>query len=237
MATWPYDSHFKVTSPFGMRIHPIAGGLSFHRGIDLEASPADSPLYAFTDGTVLHAKEGAAGSGLGGYGITVAIKDIDGYLHCYAHLSATSVTVGQTVARGQLIGRQGSTGQSTGPHLHYEVRKASAPLFGYTATEAGVVNPTDYLNRYNARHGLLNPEEEKAMAAEDKQLMQALQAKAEQLEQRLAAIEAKHKLAAIPAWAADAVNAAAQAGIVDTPEGGSEDFYRLITVMHRAGLF
>ncbi|HBU81778.1 MAG TPA: hypothetical protein DEF35_09080 [Paenibacillus sp.] len=139
---------YRITSPFGMRTHPVSGLQKFHRGIDLVVNPSDGPIYAFVDGEVMHAKMGVSGSGFGNYGIVVAIKDDKGYLHVYAHLSAAGVKVGQQVKRGQLIGKQGSTGISSGAHLHYEVRKACTPQFGYTATEAGVVEPTQYLINY-----------------------------------------------------------------------------------------
>ncbi|WP_433581238.1 GH25 family lysozyme [Paenibacillus amylolyticus] len=143
----PFDG-YRITSPFGMRVHPVSGVNKFHRGIDLVVSPADGPIYAFVAGEVMHAKMGVSGSGFGNYGIVVAIKDDKGYLHVYAHLSAAGVKVGQKVKRGQLIGKQGSTGISSGAHLHYEVRKAASPQYGYTATEAGVVEPTQYLINY-----------------------------------------------------------------------------------------
>jgi hypothetical protein len=91
---------------------------------------------------------GVTGSGFGNYGNVVAIRDAKGFLHVYAHLSAIVVKVGQTVERGQMVGRQGTTGLSTGEHLHYEVRKACSPSFGYTPTEAGVVEPTAYLQAF-----------------------------------------------------------------------------------------
>ncbi|MEY8748643.1 M23 family metallopeptidase [Bacillales bacterium AN1005] len=131
-----------------MRVHPVSGVNKFHRGIDLVVSPADGPIYAFVAGEVMHAKMGVSGSGFGNYGIVVAIRDDKGYLHVYAHLSAAGVKVGQQVKRGQLIGKQGSTGISSGAHLHYEVRKAASPQYGYTPTEAGVVEPTKYLTDY-----------------------------------------------------------------------------------------
>lgn len=228
MVKWTYDTRYEVTSPFGYRTDPLTGETKFHRGVDLVAAPANAEIYAFAAGEVLHAKEGVSGSGFGGYGLTVAIKDANGYLHCYAHLSAISAAVQQTVSAGQLIGRQGSTGSSTGPHLHYEVRTASSPLYGYTVSDAGVVDPTDYLMRL--------AEEEEEMTEAEKELLNSLKLTAEAQEKRIAALEAKHKMA-IPAWAKEAVEAAVNAKLIDTPDGGSEDFYRLITVMHRNKLF
>lgn len=139
---------YRLTSPFGYRIHPVYKTKKFHKGVDLVITPSNGPIYAFVAGEVIHAKEGIKGSGFGGYGIVVAIKDNKGYLHCYAHLSMAAVKVGQKVERGQMIGRQGSTGVSTGPHLHYEIRKKFSPSFGYTESESGVVEPTKYLQDY-----------------------------------------------------------------------------------------
>lgn len=105
---------YRITSSFGYRIHPISGGQTFHRGIDLVTEPWNGPIHAFMDGTVRFASEGATGSGFGGYGLTVAVQDHRGYLHCYAHLSRIAVKVGQQVKRGQLLGNQGSTGKVRG---------------------------------------------------------------------------------------------------------------------------
>lgn len=146
----PFSS-LRLTSPFGMRIHPVYKTAKFHKGVDLVTSPSLGPLYAFAGGEVIHAKEGAKGSGFGGYGIVVAIKDDKGYLHVYAHLSVASVKVGNKVKRGQKVGLQGSTGVSTGPHLHYEIRKKSTPSYGFTESESGVVEPTKYLQDYYAK--------------------------------------------------------------------------------------
>lgn len=145
---WSYDPNYILTSPYGMRMHPVYKVPKFHRGIDLVVSRSNGPLYAFVAGEVVHAKMGVTGSGFGNYGIVVAIKDKNGFLHCYAHMSATSVTVGQIVEKDDLIGYQGNTGVSSGPHLHYEIRKTYEPSFGYTATETGVVEPTQYLINY-----------------------------------------------------------------------------------------
>ncbi|WP_405131169.1 GH25 family lysozyme [Paenibacillus sp. FSL H8-0317] len=159
----PFEG-YRLTSPFGMRKHPVSGINKFHRGIDLVVSPVDGPIYAFVAGEVIHAKMGVSGSGFGNYGNVVAIKDDKGFLHVYAHLSAAGVKVGQQVKRGQLIGKQGSTGISSGAHLHYEVRKACTPQFGYTATEAGVVEPTQYLISY---YGQTPVKEDKPVTVKD----------------------------------------------------------------------
>ncbi|GKU79277.1 M23 family metallopeptidase [Paenibacillus sp. L3-i20] len=163
MSKWIYDSAYRLTSPFGMRVHPITRKPKFHRGIDLVVVPGNGPLYAFVGGIVTHAKQGVAYSGIPAeMGIVVAVKDAKGYLHLYAHLSSANVKVGQTVKRGEMIGRQGTTGASTGNHLHYEIRKISSPSFGWTSTEAGVVEPTKYLqDYYKGATPLTPPKEEK----------------------------------------------------------------------------
>jgi len=149
----PFES-FRLMSPFGMRIDPINKVPKFHRGVDLVTTSSSGQLYTFVAGEVIHAKEGLKGSGFGDYGIVVAIKDDKGYLHCYAHLSKAMVQVRDKVLRGDKVGLQGSTGKSTGAHLHYEIRKACAPSFGYTDTEIGVVEPTKYLQDYYAKEEL-----------------------------------------------------------------------------------
>jgi murein DD-endopeptidase MepM/ murein hydrolase activator NlpD len=156
VANWSYDPSYRLTSPFGMRKHPITGKDTFHRGVDLVITPGNGPLHAFVAGTVMYAAMGKPGNGIPAeMGIVVAIKDDKGYLHLYAHLSAAIVKVGQKVAKGQMVGNQGTTGvdvngkpTSTGNHLHYEIRKAASPNHGWTATEAGVVEPTKYLQDY-----------------------------------------------------------------------------------------
>ncbi|GAB6990098.1 M23 family metallopeptidase [Paenibacillus pini] len=145
---------YALTSPFGYRIHPVDQVKKFHRGVDLVTSAPDRMIYAFVAGEVVHAKESIRGSGLGGYGIVVAIKDDRGYLHCYAHLSAVLVKVGEKLKRGQKLGLQGSSGLSTAEHLHYEIRKWYTPSFGYTESENGVVEPTKYLQDYYAKEEL-----------------------------------------------------------------------------------
>ncbi|MMZ46488.1 Murein DD-endopeptidase MepM [compost metagenome] len=143
---------YRITSPFGMRMHPVYKRLKFHRGIDLVTSPTNGPIKAFVPGEVIHTKMGTPGSGFNNYGIVVAIKDRDGFLHCYCHLSRAAVKVGDKVSQGQVIGYQGNTGIGTGAHLHYEIRKKSSPSYGYTSTEAGVTEPTKYLEQYYAKY-------------------------------------------------------------------------------------
>ncbi|MFE1627558.1 peptidoglycan DD-metalloendopeptidase family protein [Brevibacillus reuszeri] len=145
----PAMKEYRVTSPFGWRSGPINGNPEFHTGIDL-VKTHQAPINAFVAGEVIHAKEGVAGSGFGGYGIVVAIRDPDnGHLHCYAHLDSVAVKVGDKVKQGQVIGRQGNTGQSTGSHLHYEIRKSSSPQFGWIADrEKNCLEPVKYLDDY-----------------------------------------------------------------------------------------
>jgi murein DD-endopeptidase MepM/ murein hydrolase activator NlpD len=104
-----------VTSRFGFRAHPIRGGWQPHWGVDM-AAPAGAPIVATMDGVV-----GSAGWA-GGYGWRIDLLHEGGVQTRYAHLSSFNVSTGQTVKQGDVIGFVGSTGNSTGPHLHYEVR-------------------------------------------------------------------------------------------------------------------
>ena len=112
----PFDTSWlgMVTSGYGYRVHPITGEKNLHRGVDLAAAEG-TPIKAIQDGRVVSA--GEAGS----YGLCVVIEDENGYQSRYAHCSSLSVTAGQEVKRGDVIATVGSTGQSTGPHLHLEV--------------------------------------------------------------------------------------------------------------------
>ena len=102
-------------SPFGRRVDPINGHMAFHSGLDL-AGPAGSKVYSTADGKVL-----AAGRN-GAYGNAIDIDHGFGLTTRYGHLNEILVHEGQNIKKGDLIGIQGSTGRSTGPHLHYEVR-------------------------------------------------------------------------------------------------------------------
>lgn len=109
-----YPVYGRITSHLGWRKNPFGRGYEFHTGIDIEA-PYGSKVVATADGVVEMAGY------YGEYGKTVLIRHPSGYMTLYGHLSEISVKVGQEVKAGQVIGRVGSTGRSTGPHLHYEV--------------------------------------------------------------------------------------------------------------------
>lgn len=108
----------KGTDMFGWRLHPIYHRMIFHKGMDL-GSDRGNPVYATGNGYV--AETNPRGTGRRGYGKHVLIDHGFGYKTKYAHLDEILVEPGQTVRRGELIGRVGSTGGTTGPHLHYEV--------------------------------------------------------------------------------------------------------------------
>lgn len=109
----PLDT-VRITSSFGMREHPVLGFTRMHAGIDFGA-PTGTPVYAAGDGVV--EKAGWAG----GYGRWLQIKHNNGYATGYGHLSRWAVKQGQHVHQGQVVAYVGSTGLSTGPHLHYEI--------------------------------------------------------------------------------------------------------------------
>lgn len=108
----------KVVSGFGYRYHPILHYRRLHSGIDMTA-PTGTPVYATGDGVVRVAGRGA--EGLSGYGIVAVIDHGFGFQTLYAHLQGVKVRVGQKVKRGEQIGTVGSSGMSSGSHLHYEV--------------------------------------------------------------------------------------------------------------------
>ena len=119
----------QLTSPFGARFHPIRQEVVFHEGVDL-AGPAGQAVYATGDGVVESAEVN-----FHGYGNVIVIDHGFGYKTRYAHLQEMRVTPGQVVIRGDRIGTLGSSGLSTGPHLHYEVL--------YRGSQ---VNPWNFLN-------------------------------------------------------------------------------------------
>ncbi|HUX11385.1 MAG TPA: peptidoglycan DD-metalloendopeptidase family protein [Spirochaetia bacterium] len=112
-----------ITSPFGWRADPFSGYSDFHRGIDFGAPPG-TPILAAGDGTVISMSYD------GIYGNHVLLRHINGYVTLYAHMEAYArgLRVGDRVAQGKVIGYVGSTGESTGPHVHYEVRVWGKPV-------------------------------------------------------------------------------------------------------------
>jgi murein DD-endopeptidase MepM/ murein hydrolase activator NlpD len=110
---WP--AHGWLSSSVGRRTDPITGGDDFHHGLDISAD-AGSPIYATADGTVTMARREGA------YGNLVTIDHGYGLETRYGHMSKFEVKTGAKVKRGDVVGRVGSTGRATGPHLHYEVR-------------------------------------------------------------------------------------------------------------------
>ena len=124
---WPLRG--RLTSPFGYRMHPILGYRKMHTGIDI-AAPGGTPIKAAAAGRVVHA------GWKGAYGVCVIIDHGSGMSTVYGHMRSGSLKVssGQVVSRGQVIGGCGTTGLSTGNHLHFEVR-----------TNGRLVNPIDYL--------------------------------------------------------------------------------------------
>jgi murein DD-endopeptidase MepM/ murein hydrolase activator NlpD len=111
----PVTSNRAMSSGFGMRVHPVLGGLRAHKGIDLPATTG-TPIHASGDGTIGKA------DWFGGYGLFVEIEHGAGMETRYGHMSRIAVAEGQHVRKGDVIGYVGSTGRSTGAHLHYEVR-------------------------------------------------------------------------------------------------------------------
>ncbi|MFN3551326.1 MAG: M23 family metallopeptidase, partial [Endomicrobiia bacterium] len=111
----------KVTSNFGLRHHPIFGILKYHEGIDLKQRYG-AAVRAACDGRVIFAGWAE------GYGNLIILKHNKGYTTYYGHLSKIRVKKGQWVYKGQVIGNVGTTGWTTGPHLHFEVRKNGVPI-------------------------------------------------------------------------------------------------------------
>jgi len=117
----PLKSEYRLSSPFGYRIHPITGKKKLHAGMDM-AAPKGTPIYAAETGVVIVAQSWS------GYGNTVIIDHGGGLWTLYGHMSEILAKKGETVKKGSKIGLVGSTGQSTGNHLHFEVRKNSEPV-------------------------------------------------------------------------------------------------------------
>ena len=130
----PVKMNVEFTSGFGVRSDPFHAGAAMHPGIDLAGSYG-TPIYATADGTVLR-----AGWNSGGYGNLVEVDHGRGITTRYGHMSAILVQAGDHITRGQQIGRMGSTGRSTGNHLHYEVR-----IDGRAVNPIPFMKSTDYV--------------------------------------------------------------------------------------------
>lgn len=119
---WPLDG--RLMSPFGGRSDPFSGEGAIHTGVDLSAQYG-TPVRATADGMVAFASWG------GQYGKLVIVDHGNGMQTYYAHMSQFDVITGQEIRRGDTVGRSGSSGKSTGPHLHYEVRMGGTPINPY----------------------------------------------------------------------------------------------------------
>jgi murein DD-endopeptidase MepM/ murein hydrolase activator NlpD len=139
----PVQASVTFSSGFGVRSDPFHSGAAFHPGIDLSGTYG-TPIYATADGTVLR-----AGWNSGGYGNLVELDHGRGITTRYGHMSAILVSEGQHVTRGQQIGRMGSTGRSTGNHLHYEVR-----IDGRAVNPIPFMKSTDYVLAMQRRAGV-----------------------------------------------------------------------------------
>lgn len=129
---YPVQGQFPVTSEFGPRPRPCSTCSANHAGIDL-GTPTGTPAVAADGGTVIFA--GVSGSLTSGYGNLIIVDHGNGRETRYAHLDSFSVSVGQEVGQGEVLGTTGNTGSSTGPHLHFEVRENGVPQ-----------NPRNYIN-------------------------------------------------------------------------------------------
>ena len=127
---WPHPTHTRVSSGFGYRIHPISGTRRFHAGIDIPA-PFGTPVLAVASGVVTRAAYNR-----GGWGNFVVIDHQNGYSTLYAHNSRNLVRAGDRVRQGDTIALVGSTGSSTGPHIHLEIHRNGRQ-----------VDPMPYFNR------------------------------------------------------------------------------------------
>ena len=132
-ALWPIQG--RLMSGFAVRTDPFSGEGAFHKGVDISA-PTGTPVHTTADGVVISAEPVT-----GGYGRLVVVDHGGGYQTYYAHLSKILVHAGQELRRGEVVGLVGSTGRTTAPHLHYEVR-----------INGGPVNPYRYLANASVYH-------------------------------------------------------------------------------------
>ncbi len=159
-ATLPPGVTGTITSGFGPRLHPITGDVRFHTGVDLRA-PEGAPIRAAAAGLVREAGH------RGGYGNVVEIEHGDGNSTLYAHASALLVAKGQRVEAGQPVALVGQTGQATGPHLHFELRRHNHPVNPASAVVPTFVSRA--LNRYRERAEIMDAGTPSGAGTEEKQ--------------------------------------------------------------------
>lgn len=140
---WPVPSSHVVTSPFGMRRHPVTGKFSFHTGMDISAVPG-AEIVSAADGIVRGTGDDSV------YGLWILLDHGTGWATFYAHCSVLLVSPGDMISKGQKIAEAGNTGMSTGSHLHFEVRqkgKLIDPLGGVELPEGVMVPVRDSTDR------------------------------------------------------------------------------------------
>ena len=118
---WTLPAEGRLSSAFGKRADPFTQSTRFHRGIDI-AAPAGAPIRAAQSGTVVFSGH------LGGYGNTIILEHAGGYRTLYGHASRNLVKEGELISAEQVIGEVGSSGRSTGTHLHFELQKSGERL-------------------------------------------------------------------------------------------------------------
>jgi len=123
---WPIKADYRLTSGFGWRVHPISGSKAFHTGIDIGASMR-TPIYAAAEGVVVFSGNG------GSYGNMIILRHKNGLFTVYGHASKLIAKKGKFVKRGQRIALVGSTGASTGAHLHFEVKSSEKHMNPHSA--------------------------------------------------------------------------------------------------------
>jgi murein DD-endopeptidase MepM/ murein hydrolase activator NlpD len=161
---FPLSIPAPISSVFGWRLHPVHQSWRFHSGTDL-AAPLGTPVLATQAGRV------AVADFLGGYGLTVILRHGEGHLESrYAHLSQVAVQSGEWIDQGEVIGLVGSTGTSTGPHLHFEVRQLTGEgwvaMDPHEVLEYGIANLMNLINHPMAALGP-SPEAEAEAEAQD----------------------------------------------------------------------
>ena len=141
---WPAEGH--IASPFGYRIHPLRMSSEFHSGLDI-ANESGTPIKVTADGVVRHAGWAQ------GYGMCLVVDHGFGYSTLYGHMSEIIAKEGQQVKRGQVVGRMGSTGSSTGNHVHYEVWVGGVPRNPVPYLQAGGRQDANFASLFDGIFG------------------------------------------------------------------------------------